>query len=139
MSFDNYGTWIEGYIGHDESELKTDKKGKQYVRFSVCVTTNKNASLWFQVSVYGEKAKYLVEKERIKKGLDCYARGKMTVSTYFDKKTNSWKPSVAIFADSVFIQQRLITKKQEKDLEAANKIDEEISDEVVEDLEAAPF
>jgi single-stranded DNA-binding protein len=139
MAFQTALIFITGYIGQDVTELKKDSKGQTFCRLSVGVVNSKSYSTWYQVMVYGDLAKNLVEKERIKKGLECMVKGIPSFSSYVDKKSGQTKANFGIFADWIFIQDRVITKEQQKDLEKANQIDAAIPDAEVEGLEDAPF
>lgn len=138
MAYDNCIIHIKGYIGADVKTLGTDKNGKPFIRFSVAVANNKGQSTWYQVTVYGDLAKGLIKKERIKKGHEAVIKGVPVFSSYRDKN-GMQKPSFGIFADWVSIQEKVLEKGQHfDDLDKANKIDQEVSDKDIEEIEA-PF
>lgn len=137
MAYDNAVIHLRGYIGADVKTLGTDKNGKSFIRFSIACANNKGASTWYQITVYGDLAKALVKKERVKKGHEAIVKGVPVFSTYRDKSGVA-KPSFGVFADWISIQEKILEKGQHlDDLEKAKEIDK-IPDEDIEEIEA-PF
>jgi single-stranded DNA-binding protein len=138
MAYDNCYIFIRGYIGADVKTLGTDKNNKNFIRFSVAVNNNKGASTWYQVTVYNDLARALINKQRVIKGYEAVVKGIPVFSTYKDKNGIA-KPSFGIFADWISIQEKLLEKgKHFDDLEKAKQIDDQVSDEDINEIEA-PF